>query len=336
MFFLPTKQKQCIFVPHQSQRVKMAKILVNDGIHPTGEKMLKEAGHEVSTANIPNEDLPSQLNNFDAICVRSATKVRKDLIDQCPNLKVIARGGVGLDNIDVAYAREKGLAVYNTPAASSRSVAELAMAHMMNLSRGTHLSNRQMPSRGVSEFKVLKKSYSKGQELENKTLGIIGFGRIGRELASIAFGTGMNVLPVDLQVESADIPVGPKANGMKVKMDVVSMDEMLSKADFISLHVPSTNRPILGEEEMAKMKEGVILINTARGGSIDEDALLQSIDSGKVKAAGLDVFVGEPKPREDLVNHSAISVSPHIGASTGEAQEKIGIELAEQINAYFA
>lgn len=313
----------------------MAKILVNDGIHPTGERMLKEAGHEVDTNNIPNEDLPSKLNNYDAICVRSATKVRKDLMDQCPNLKVIARGGVGLDNIDVTYAREKGLAVYNTPAASSRSVAELAMTHMLNLSRGTHLSNREMPSRGVDEFKALKKSYSKGQELENKTLGIIGFGRIGRELASIAFGTGMNVLPVDLNIESAEIAVGPKANGLKVKLDVVALDEMLAKADFISLHVPSANKPILGKEEMAKMKDGVVLINTARGGSIDEDALLGAIESGKVKSAGLDVFVGEPKPRADLLNHSAISVSPHIGASTAEAQEKIGIELAEQINAYF-
>lgn len=313
----------------------MAKILVNDGIHPTGEKMLIEAGHEVSTTNIPQGDLPNQLNAFDAICVRSATKVRKELIDQCPNLKIIARGGVGLDNIDVQYAKEKGLEVYNTPAASSRSVAELAMTHMLNLSRGTHLSNREMPSKGVSEFKVLKKSYSKGQELENKTLGIIGFGRIGRELASIAFGTGMRVLPVDLHVETAEIPVGPKSSGLMVNIDTVPMDEMLEKADFISLHVPSTDKPILGKEEMAKMKAGVILINTARGGSIDEDALLEELSSNKIKAAGLDVFVGEPKPREDLLNHSAISVSPHIGASTGEAQEKIGIELAEQIIAYF-
>ncbi len=313
----------------------MAKILVNDGIHPTGEKMLIEAGHEVSTTNIPKEDLPQQLNQYDAICVRSATKVRTDLIDLCPNLKVIARGGVGLDNIDVSYAKEKGLEVYNTPAASSRSVAELAMTHMLNLSRGVYLSNREMPSRGVEEFKALKKSYAKGQELEGKTLGIIGFGRIGRELASIAFGTGMKILPVDLNVETAEIAVGPKSSGLMVNIDVVSMDEMLSKADYISLHVPSTNKPILGKVEMDKMKDGVILINTARGGSIDEDALLDAISSSKVKAAGLDVFVGEPKPRQDLLDHPAISVSPHIGASTGEAQEKIGIELAEQIIAYF-
>jgi len=313
----------------------MAKILVNDGIHPTGEKMLTEAGHEVSTTNIPQADLANQLNNFDAICVRSATKVRKDLIDACPNLKIIARGGVGLDNIDVQYAKEKGLQVYNTPAASSRSVAELAMTHMLNLSRSIHLSNREMPSKGNSEFKALKKSYAKGQELENKTLGIIGFGRIGRELASIAFGTGMRVLPVDLNVESAEIPVGPKSSGLMVNIDTVPMDEMLANADFISLHVPSTDKPILGKEQMAKMKKGVALINTARGGSIDEDALLDSLNNGNVRAAGLDVFVNEPTPREDLIQHSAISVSPHIGASTGEAQEKIGIELAEQIINFF-
>ncbi len=313
----------------------MAKILINDGIHPTGKKMLEEAGHEVTTTNIPQDQLTAELNKFDAICVRSATKVRKDLIDASPNLKIIARGGVGLDNIDVQYAKDKGLQVYNTPAASSRSVAELAMTHMLNLSRSIHLSNREMPTKGVSDFKALKKSYSKGQELEGKTLGIIGFGRIGRELASIAFGTGMRVLPVDLFVETAEIPVGPKSSGLMVNIDTVSMDEMLENSDFISLHVPSTDRPILGAEEMAKMKDGVALINTARGGSIDEDALLEALNNGKVSAAGLDVFVNEPTPREDLVQHSAISVSPHIGASTGEAQEKIGIELAEQINSFF-
>lgn len=313
----------------------MAKILVNDGIHPTGEKMLKDAGHEVSTTNIPNEDLPSQLNAFDAICVRSATKVRQDLIDQCPNLKVIARGGVGLDNIDVAYAKSKGLEVYNTPAASSRSVAELAFSHLLNLSRSVHLSNREMPTQGNSSFKALKKSYSKGQEIENKTLGIIGFGRIGRELASIAFGAGMRILPVDHHLETAEILVGPKSSGLLVNIDTVPLEEMLEKADYISLHVPSTDKPVLGEAEMAKMKEGVILINTARGGSIDEDALLANLESKKIKAAGLDVFVGEPSPRQELIDHAAISVTPHIGASTGEAQEKIGIELAEQLIAYF-
>lgn len=313
----------------------MPKILINDGIHPTGERMMKEAGLEVVNTTIPQDELPAKLPEFDAICVRSATKVRQALIDQCPNLKIIARGGVGLDNIDVAYAKEKGLQVYNTPAASSRSVAELSITHMLNLSRSIHLANRQMPIEGDSSFKALKKSYSKGSELEGKTLGIIGFGRIGKELASIGLGMGMNILPVDLFVKTADIPVGPKSANLSIKVDVVEMNDMLPKADYISLHVPSTDKPILGDAEMSKMKDGVVLVNTARGGSIDEDALLTNLTSSKVGGVGLDVFVGEPSPRKEILSLDSASLSPHIGASTGEAQEKIGIELAEQIIAYF-
>ena len=314
----------------------MPKVLINDGIHPTGEQMLKDAGFEVSTSNIPQDELNTKLQDYDAICVRSATKVRESLIDLCPNLKVIARGGVGLDNIDVAYAKSKGLEVYNTPAASSRSVAELAMTHMMSISRFVYQSNRAMPTQGNDSFKGLKKSYAKGVELEGKTLGIIGFGRIGKELASIAFGMGMKILPVDLQIKTASVPVGPKSAGLSVNIDVVPMEQMLAESDYISLHVPTTNNPILGEEQINKMKDGVVLINTARGGSIDEDALLKHLETGKVKAAGLDVFVGEPTPRADLLKKANISLTPHIGASTGEAQEKIGIELAEQIIAYFS
>ena len=313
----------------------MAKVLINDGIHPTGERMMKEAGLEVVNTKIPQEELKEKLPEFNAICVRSATKVRQDLIDLCPNLKVVARGGVGLDNIDVAYAKDKGIEVYNTPAASSRSVAELAITHIMNVSRSVHQANRQMPTQGNTDFKALKKAYSKGVELEGKTLGIIGFGRIGQELASIGLGMGMNILPVDLVVKTAKIPVGPKSAGFELKLDSVDMDEMLAKADYISLHVPSTNKAILAEEEMAKMKDGVVLINTARGGSIDEDALKNYMENGKIRAAGLDVFVGEPSPRQDILDLQNASLSPHIGASTAEAQEKIGIELAEQIIAYF-
>lgn len=313
----------------------MPKVLVNDGIHPTGEKLMKEAGLEVVNHSYSMDEIAGVLPDFDAICVRSATKVREALIDQCPNLKIIARGGVGLDNIDVAYAKSKGLQVYNTPAASSRSVAELAMTHMLNLSRFVNSANREMPVKGTSEFKALKKSYAKGAELEGKKLGIIGFGRIGQELARIGLGMGMEILPVDLVISRATIPVGPKSANLSMEVNVVSMDDMLAEADYISLHVPSTDKPILGAEQINKMKDGVVLVNTARGGSIDEDALLEALNSGKVKGAGLDVFVGEPSPREDILTHSHTSLSPHIGASTGEAQEKIGIELAEQIIAYF-
>lgn len=314
----------------------MAKILINDGIHPTGLRMLQEAGHEVVNEKIAQEDLPSQLPSFDVVCVRSATKIRKDLIEQCPKLKIIGRGGVGLDNIDVDFARSKGIEVYNTPAASSRSVAELAITHMLNIARGLNQSNRAMPSSGNSSFKQLKKAYSKGIELEGKTMGIIGFGRIGRELARIALGLGMKVMPVDqYRTEGADISVGPESFGFSKRVELVSLDDMLKNSDLISLHVPSTDKPILGAEQIDKMKEGVIIVNTARGGSVDESALLAAIQSGKVRGFGLDVFVNEPSPRQDVLTNKAASLSPHIGASTMEAQEKIGIELASQINDFF-
>jgi len=307
------------------------KILINDGIHPTGKKLLEEAGYEVETDKIAQEDLPTRLNEFDAICVRSATKVRKELIDQCPNLKAICRGGVGMDNIDVDYARSKDIHVINTPAASSRSVAELVFGHLFSLARFLHLSNREMPSDGHTKFKNLKKNYAAGVELTGRTLGIVGFGRIGQETASIALGIGMNVIAVDPYMDEAEVSFGPTSHSVKVSIKTSSMDEMLSQADAISLHVPFLGEPILGQSEFAKMKDGVLIANASRGGTIDEDALLSAMESGKVAAAGLDVFVGEPEPREDLLNHSKISVTPHIGASTGEAQEKIGIELAEKL-----
>lgn len=312
----------------------MVKILINDGIHPDGQLLLEEAGYQVDTDKIAQEDLATKLPEYDVICVRSATKVRTDLIDQCPNLKAICRGGVGLDNIDVKYAREKGIEVINTPAASSKSVAELAFGHMFNLSRFLHLSNRDMPAKGDSEFKKLKKSYAKGQELRGRNLGIIGFGRIGQETAKIGLGLGMNIMPVDLMLDDATLELsfqGNKEITVSVKIDTVEMDEMLAKADYISLHVPSLGKALLGKAEMEKMKDGVILVNTARGGTIDEDALLAALESGKVGGAGLDVFDNEPTPRKDLLNHSKVSVSPHIGASTLEAQRNIGLELAEKL-----
>lgn len=307
------------------------KILINDGIHPTGKKLLEEAGYEVQTDKIAQEDLPKQLKDFDAICVRSATKVRADLIDVSPRLKAICRGGVGLDNIDVAHAKAKGIQVINTPAASSRSVAELVFGHLFSLARFLHVSNRQMPEGGNSDFKGLKKNYAAGIELTGRTLGIIGFGRIGQETASIALGIGMNVIAVDPYVDKAEISFGPKGHKVTVPIETSSMDDMLSKADAISLHVPFLGSPALGEVEFSKMKDGVIIANASRGGTIDEDALLSALESGKVAGAGLDVYVGEPSPRPELLNHARISVTPHIGASTAEAQEKIGIELAEKL-----
>ncbi|MCL4118246.1 UNVERIFIED_CONTAM: hypothetical protein GTU68_012147 [Idotea baltica] len=303
----------------------MIKILANDGIDADGKLLLEDAGYEVNTNTIAQGDLAEQLPAYDAVIVRSATKIRKELIDVCPNLKIIARGGVGMDNIDVEYARSKGIQVINTPAASSRSVAELAFGHMLNLARFLHQSNREMPVKGTTEFKALKKNYAKGFELQGRTLGILGFGRIGQETARVALGMGMKVLPVDLYVDEATISI-----------DLFEIDQASISSDIITTHVPfSGDKPLLGKEEIAKMKDGVILINTARGGIIGEDALLEGLSSGKVRGAALDVFNNEPTPNQALLNHPNISVSPHIGAATDEAQANIGKELADQIIAIF-
>lgn len=309
----------------------MAKILINDGMHVSGIQLLEEKGFEVVNNKIAQEDLPDQLPAFDAICVRSATKVRKELIDNCPKLKVIGRGGVGLDNIDVDYARSKSIAVVNTPAASSRSVAELSFAHLLSIARFLYKSNRHMPNGGHLEFKALKKSYSKGFELAGKTMGIIGFGRIGQETAKIALSLGMKVLAVDPYIEHADIDLDIAGNKISVPLKTMALEEMLPQADAVSLHLPFTGKAVLSHEEFVLFKEGSVLINASRGGTVDEEAMLLALNNGKLAAAGLDVFENEPKPREDILQHPNISCTPHIGASTAEAQEKIGIELATQL-----
>lgn len=310
----------------------MIRVLANDGIAANGKAQLEAAGFEVVTDHIPQDELMTKLNDFDVICVRSATKVRKELIDASPNLKVICRGGVGIDNIDHAYAKTKGIPTYNTPAASSASVAELVFAHFFGLSRDVQRSNTELRQEG-SEFKKLKKAYAGGQQLRGRTLGILGFGRIGVEAARIAIGLGMNVLPVDLVKESEAIELDLMGRKVVVDVPVVSMDKMLAEADYITIHVPGGN--LIGEAELAKMKDGVILANTSRGGVINEDALLAALASGKVRGAALDVFVGEPAPRQDLLQNLKLSVTPHIGAATGEAQYNIGTELADQIIAHF-
>lgn len=310
----------------------MIRVLANDGIAPNGKAQLEAAGFEVVIDHIPQDELMTKLNDFDVICVRSATKVRQELIDATPNLKVICRGGVGIDNIDHAYAKTKGIPTYNTPAASSASVAELVFAHFFGLSRDVQRSNSELRQEG-SEFKKLKKAYAGGQQLRGRTLGILGFGRIGVEAARIAIGLGMNVLPVDLVKKSESIEIDLMGQKVMVDVPVVSMDKMLAEADYITIHVPGGN--LIGEAELAKMKKGVILANTSRGGVINEDALLAALESGKVRGAALDVFVGEPNPRRDLLENPKVSVTPHIGAATGEAQFNIGTELADQIIAHF-
>ena len=314
----------------------MAKILANDGISPSGVEALESNGYEVSTTNVAQEQLINHINEnqIDVLLVRSATTVRKDLIDACSSLKIIGRGGVGMDNIDVDYARDKGLHVINTPAASSSSVAELVFAHLYGGVRYLFDANRQMPLEGDTKFKVLKKNYAGGSELRGKTMGIIGFGRIGQETAKIALGVGMNVIAHDPFMEKAALKV---ALGNDVSVDysipMASFETVIKDADFISLHVPAQGKPVIGKKEFAMMKKGAGLINAARGGVIDEEALLDALDSGQLSFAGLDTFVNEPKPAMKVLMHPNVSLTPHIGAATNEAQDRIGTELAQQIHA---
>ena len=310
------------------------KILANDGIASGGKKQLEEAGFEVITTKVAQEQLAIYIkeNKITGIIVRSATKVRQDLIDSCPDLKIIGRAGVGMDNIDVEYARSKGVHVFNTPAASSASVAELVFAHLYGGVRFLHDSNRNMPLEGDSRFKELKKNYAGGRELRGKTLGIIGFGRIGREVAKIALGIGMKVIASDSTEGEAEITL-EFYNHQEIKIPIKTepVEKLIEHSDFITLHVPAQKEPILGREEFQKMKNGVGIINAARGGVVDEVALVEALDSGKVAFAGLDTFEEEPSPAIKVLMNEKISLSPHIGAATNEAQERIGYELADEI-----
>lgn len=310
------------------------KILANDGISQSGIDAMEKAGFEVILTKVAQDQLIPYINknNIDVLVVRSATQVRKDLIDACPSLKIIGRGGVGMDNIDVDYAREKGLNVINTPAASSRSVAELVFAHLFGTVRFLNHANREMPLEGDSKFKDLKKAYAKGIELQGKTLGIIGFGRIGKEVAKIALGIGMKVIARG--DENEKVPVELEFfNGQKVSLEIEKMplEQVLPKADFLTLHVPAKKEYLIGKKEIEQMKTGAGIINAARGGVVDEVALVEALDSGKLAFAGLDVFEKEPSPEITILMHQKISLSPHIGGSTMEAQDRIGTELAEQI-----
>src|SRR6195952_5315492 len=314
----------------------MIKILANDGIDPAGKALLEEAGFFIDTNNIPQEELPVKLQAYDAITVRSATKVRKALIDVCPDLKLIGRGGGGVDNIDVDYAQEKGIGVYNTPASSSLSVAELVFGQLFGCVRFLPDSNRKMPVEGNTKFNDLKKAYAKGIELRGKTLGILGFGRIGREVAKIAIGVGMDVLAYDLYPFNPEVEI-VLGGGTKVKVSIntSTLDDIIKQADFITLHTPFVDKALIGAAELDQMKKGVGLVNISRGGLIDELALVAALDSGKVSFAALDVFDNEPTPREEIIKHPKISLTPHIGAATNEAQERIGVELASLIIAHF-
>ncbi len=310
------------------------KVLANDGISQSGIDALEAAGFEVITTKVAQEQLENYINEHqvDVILVRSATKVRQDLIDACESLKIIGRGGVGMDNIDVQYARDKGLHVINTPAASSSSVAELVFAHLFGGVRFLYDANRNMPLDGDQKFKELKKAYAGGRELRGKTIGIVGFGRIGQEVAKIALGCGMRVIASDMFVDQADVKVD-FYDGQSLTFTITSepISEVLKQSDFITLHVPAQKEYVIGKKEIEMMKDGAALINAARGGVIDEVALLEALESKKLSFAALDTFEEEPNPAIKVLMNNNISLSPHIGAATKEAQDRIGTELASQI-----
>lgn len=311
------------------------KVLANDGIASKGKKKLEAAGFEVLEVKVANEQLADYINKnkIDALLVRSATEVSKKIIEVCPNLKLIGRAGVGMDNIDVAFAKAKGIHVINTPQASSQSVAELVFAHIFTGFRYLQDANRNMPLEGDQKFKALKKSYANASELKGKSIGIIGFGRIGSTVAKIALGLGMKVIFHDShhnaqQTISLDFYDG---RSVDFALEPSSLNDLLKKSDIITIHLPSQKKYVIGKDELALMKTNAGLINTARGGLVDEVALIDALENDALGFAGLDVFENEPQPAIRVLMHPKISLSPHIGGSTIEAQERIAVELAEQL-----
>ncbi|MCS6981794.1 MAG: D-2-hydroxyacid dehydrogenase [Flavobacteriales bacterium] len=316
----------------------MKTVLANDGIDIQGRQILEEGGFTVWDTKVPQDELADFINSHgvDVLLVRSATQVRRNLIEACPSLKIVGRAGVGVDNIDVEFARSRNIVVLNTPGASAQSVAELVFAHMFTLARRLQQSNRQMPVNGHSDFNALKKRYSDGIELKGRTLGIIGFGRIGQAVATMALGLGMRIIPHDPLVPKAVLELDflHGSNGrLKIELECQTLERLLSESDFVTLHIPRQpdGRSVLGRPELMRMKRGSYLINTSRGGLVDELALLDLLNSGHLAGAGLDVFDNEPSPLPELLRHPLISVSPHIGGSTREAQNRIGVELARRV-----
>lgn len=311
------------------------RVLANDGISKAGEQALRDAGIEVLDNRVAQDHVINFINenNVDVLLVRSATKVKQNLIDACPNLKIIGRGGIGMDNIDVEHAIEKGKYVINTPTASSKSVAELVFGHFFSLARFLHESNRLMPLEGETHFNAMKKSFSNAYELSGKTLGVIGFGSIGQEVIKIGISLGMKVKVLTRKPRTEVLTLS-FFDGQSVNFEITSTndtDAFLKDADFISINTPQTNEYVIDTPQFEKMKDGVYIVNTARGGVMNEVALIDFIESGKVAGAALDVFENEPNPELPLLMNPALSLSPHIGGNTVDAQEKIGVELAEQI-----
>lgn len=317
----------------------MKKILANDGISDSGKRILEDAGFEVITTNVAQNQLEGYINKnqINVLIVRSATKVNRDLLDASPTIELIGRIGSGLDNIAVEHALKEGIKVLNTPGAGAQSVAELTIAHLLGASRFMHESNRIMPLEGDQQFKSLKKQYASGQEVYGKTLGIIGMGNIGKAVARIGAALGMEILYHDPYCNDVEIQISFPQSNQTIELSFQSkpLDIVLSSSDFISLHLPAQKQTLIGHRELGLMKAGSALINTARGGLVDEVALLEALDSGHIRFAALDVYESEPNPEVQLLMRPELSLTPHIGGSTPEAQERASIELANHIVAFF-
>lgn len=313
------------------------RILANDGIDTVGKNLLESTGFEVVLEKIPQNELANRISEYDILIVRSATKVTADIID-AGNLKLIARAGVGLDNIDLKAAGLKNVPVVNTPNASSRSVAELVFAHLFSVSRYLHVSNKEMAENGKESFKELKKIGSEGFELQGKKIGIIGFGRIGQEVAKMAIGLGMEVIVYDYKMRSFDLTIALHSKyqlkNFQVTLNGVDLKTTLESSDIITIHTPGSEE-VIGQNELQLMKDGAVLINCARGGVVNENALKEAVESGKISFAGVDVFENEPPTNDTILKLKNTSLSAHIGASTKEAQERVGVELAERIIGFF-
>tara|TARA_B100000579_G_scaffold128439_1_gene103551 strand:- start:3012 stop:3971 length:960 start_codon:yes stop_codon:yes gene_type:complete len=310
-------------------------ILINDGISKVGKKQLIDLQFNVIDKHIEQSALIDFINenNVTGVLVRSATQIRKDIIDNCPSIKLIGRGGVGMDNIDVEYAQKKNIHVINTPSASSASVAELVFSHLFSMARDTYHSNRTMPLEGDLNFKKLKKQYSRGTELRGKKIGIIGFGKIGQEVAKIALGIGMEVLFYDPTIQKQIINVDFYNNQtITFQLEKSDFSTLLQNCDAITIHIPKQKKAVITKTELKQMKKGSFIINTSRGGIINEADLISQLQNGHIRSAALDVYENEPTPKLEILMNEQISLSPHIGAATLEAQDRIGIELAEQIN----
>ena len=309
-------------------------VLANDGLSDSGIQLLKKADITVLEARVSPEHLSQFINDnqVDVLLVRSATQVRQKLIDECPNLKIIGRGGIGMDNIDVEYAIDKGIYIINTPKASCKSVAELVFAHFFSLARFLHESNRLMPLEGETQFNALKKSFNNATELSGKTLGVVGMGNIGIEVIKIGISLGMKILAYNRTPKTEKVKIS-FFDGQSVHFEIksVTLNEVLENSDFISLNTGLTDEYLIDSKELEKMKDGIFIANTARGGVINEVALLDAIESGKVYGAALDVYEKEPTPEVLILMNPALSLSPHVGGNTMDAQNRIGEELAQQI-----